>query len=132
MWTYERSAETTARPDAVSACWSDLATWPSWNVGIESITMDGPLEAGTRFTMTTPPDGEVITLRIVDVVLGHRFTDQVDYGGVVVTTIHRLDTTPHGTTRVTYRTEITGPDADGSGRRSGRPSPRTSATSCTH
>jgi uncharacterized protein YndB with AHSA1/START domain len=115
MWTYERSAETTAPPEAVWACWSDLRTWPSWNAGIESITVDGPLAAGTRFTMTTPPDGEAITLRIVDVVAGRRFTDQADYGGVVVTTIHRLEPTAHGTTRVTYRTEITGPDADQAG-----------------
>jgi hypothetical protein len=40
------------------------------------------------------------------------FTDQVDFDGVVVTTVHRLTETPRGTTRVTYRTEITGADAD--------------------
>jgi hypothetical protein len=35
-----------------------------------------------------------------------------DFGGAVVTTVHRLEPLDDGGTRVTYRTEITGADAD--------------------
>jgi Polyketide cyclase / dehydrase and lipid transport len=54
MWQYERSIETTAAPDAVWRVWSDVAAWPRWNDGIETITSHGPFEVGTTFTMTPP------------------------------------------------------------------------------
>ena len=112
MWEYEHSVEIAAPPDAVWECWSDIPSWPTWNAGITTVTVDGPLAVGTSFTMTVPPDDEAITMRIVDVVPGRMFTDQVDFQGVVVTTVHRLEPTPRATTVITYRTEITGPDAD--------------------
>jgi uncharacterized protein YndB with AHSA1/START domain len=87
-----------------------MASWPEWNDGIESITVDGPFAAGTTFTMT-PPGEEPITMRLVDVVPGEVFTDQMDAGSFVVTTVHRL-VPEAGGTRIVYRTEITGPDAD--------------------
>jgi hypothetical protein len=36
--------------DVVWARLSDLANWPSWNTGVETITVDGPVEVGTAFT----------------------------------------------------------------------------------
>ncbi|MFL6074424.1 MAG: SRPBCC family protein [Mycobacteriales bacterium] len=90
--------------------WSDVAGWPRWNAGIEKIEIDGPFAVGTTFTMT-PPGDEPVTLRLVEVVPGERFTDEMDGGDFVVRTVHRLESVGVGRTRVTYRTEITGPAA---------------------
>jgi len=111
MWEYEHSVKTTAPRQALWRRWSDMAAWPSWNDGIEKIEIDGPFAVGTTFTMT-PPGDEPVRLRIVEIVPGESFTDQMDAGNFVVRTLHRLEPLPDGRTRVIYRTEITGPAAD--------------------
>ncbi len=109
MWEYEHSAETNAAPEALWRHWSDMATWPQWNDGIETIEVEGPFEVGTVFTMT-PPGQEPIRMRLVEISPGESFTDEMDAGDFVVRTEHRLElvTAPGGLTRIIYRTEITG------------------------
>jgi len=118
MWEYEHSVETTASPDALWRLWADIRGWPKWNDGIEKIEVDGPFAVATTFTMT-PPGQEPIPLRIVEVVPGELFTDEMDGGDFVVRTVHRLQRLDTGRTRVIYRTEITGPAADEVGPRLG-------------
>jgi len=111
MWEYEYSLDTAATPDTLWRYWSDLTTWPQWNDGIEKIAVNGPFAAGTIFTMT-PPEGDPITLRLVEIVPGELFTDEMNADNFTVRTTHRLEQTAAGITRITYRTEITGPAAD--------------------
>jgi uncharacterized protein YndB with AHSA1/START domain len=111
MWEYEYSLETGAPATAIWRHWSDPAGWPAWNAGIATIRIDGPFAAGTSFTMT-PPGQEPITMRLTEVVAGSAFTDEMDAGDFVVTTVHRLEPGPAGGTRIVYRTEITGAAAD--------------------
>jgi len=118
MWEYEYSVETAASASAVWRQWSDVAAWPQWNEGIESITIDGPFAVGTAFTMT-PPGEEPILMRLTEIVEGELFTDEADGGDFVVRTIHRLLPAAEGRTRIIYRTEITGPAADHVGPRVG-------------
>jgi len=111
MWEYEHSVETTAAPEALWQHWSDMATWPQWNGGIETIDVEGPFAVGTTFTMT-PPRDEAIRMRLVEIKPGASFTDEMDAGDFVVRTQHRLEPTATGLTRIVYRTEITGEAAD--------------------
>jgi uncharacterized protein YndB with AHSA1/START domain len=111
MWAYEHSVETTATPEALWHHWSDMATWPQWNDGVEKIDVEGPFEVGTVFTMT-PPGDEPIRMRLVEIEHGESFTDEMDAGDFVVRTEHRLEPAAAGLTRITYRTEITGEAAD--------------------
>ena len=107
MWEYEYSVETTAAPEALWRHWSDMAAWPQWNDGIETIEVEGPFEAGTAFTMT-PPGDEPIRMRLVEIKPGESFADEMDAGDFVVRTEHRLEPVAAGLTRIIYRTEITG------------------------
>ncbi len=111
MWEYEHSVETTAASEELWRHWSDMATWPQWNAGIETIDVEGPFEVGTSFTMT-PPGDEPIRMRLVEIRPGESFTDEMDAGDFVVRTQHRLEPTATGLTRIVYRTEITGEAAD--------------------
>jgi hypothetical protein len=88
-----------------------MAAWPQWNAGIEKLAVDGPFAVGTTLTMT-PPGEDPIPMRLVEIVPGELFTDEMDAGDFVVRTEHRLDPLGDGRTRVVYRTEITGPAAD--------------------
>jgi len=107
MWEYEHRLETTADPAALWRHWADMATWPQWNDGIESITVDGPFQVGTVFTMT-PPGDEPIRMRLAEIEPGKSFTDEMDAGDFVVRTEHRLEPAAAGRTCIVYRTEITG------------------------
>jgi uncharacterized protein YndB with AHSA1/START domain len=125
MWEYEYSVDTAATPAAVWSHWSDMPAWPAWNAGIEKIEIDGPFEVGTTFTMT-PPGDDPVTMRLTEIVPGELFTDEMDAGDFVVRTVHSLTPVTPGSvtpgsvtpgsvtsaTRITYRTEITGPAAD--------------------
>jgi len=111
MWEYEHAVETTADPAALWRYWADVTTWTQWNTGVREVSIDGPFAAGTSFTMTGP-DGEPIRMTLTDVVPGERFTDVMDGGDVVVTTVHRLEPIGAGRTKVVYRTEISGAAAD--------------------
>jgi hypothetical protein len=111
MWEYEHSVVTSVAPEALWHRWSDMAAWPEWNDGIEKMQIDGPFEVGTTFTMT-PPDGDAVRMRLVEIVAGESFVDEMDGGDFRVVTVHRLEPADDGRTRVVYRTEIVGPAAD--------------------
>jgi DNA-binding MarR family transcriptional regulator len=111
MWEYEYSLETSAGPEALWRHWADMAAWPQWNDGIETIDVDGPFAVGTTFTMT-PPGDEPIRMRLVEIEPGTSFTDEMDAGDFVVRTEHRLEPAAGGLTRIVYRTQITGEAAE--------------------
>ena len=107
MWEYEYSLETSADRGALWRHWADMAAWPQWNDGIETIDVDGPFAVGTTFIMT-PPGDEPIRMRLVEIEPGTSFTDEMDAGDFVVRTEHRLEQAAGGLTRIVYRTQITG------------------------
>ncbi|MEU2827769.1 polyketide cyclase [Streptomyces lavendulae] len=114
MWTYEHSVETTATAPSVWRLWSDVARWADWNAEIEKIEIDGPFAPGTRITMT-PPGEDPIPLIVAEAVENKLFVDEARFGGLLLRTLHRLDTAGPGRIRVTYRMEITGAGADEAG-----------------
>lgn len=113
MWEYEYGVETAASPERVWQHWSEVAAWPKWNAGIESIRIDGPFAPGTTFTMTPPAASgqDPIALQLVEVEPGRLFVDEMDAGDFVVRTEHRIEPLDSGRTRLIYRMEISGPTA---------------------
>lgn len=118
MWEYEYSADTTASPEVVWRHFSDVQAWPAWNAGIETLEMHGPFEVGTTFSMK-PPGEDPITMRLVEIVPGEVWTDEMDAGDFVVRTVHALRPNETGGSTITYRTEFHGPAADQAGAEMG-------------
>ena len=110
MWSYEYSVDTSATPETVWPYFEDVAGWPTWNEGIEHIVLEGPFASGTTFLMT-PPGEQRIRSQLVDVRAPEGFTDVTELDGIQVTVHHQLHRLPTGT-RITYRMEITGEQAD--------------------
>ena len=111
MWTVEHSIETSALPDQVWPLWADVPGWPEWNGDIERIELDGRFAPGGRILMTQIGQ-ETIELRIAEAREPELFVDEADLGGILVRTTHRVERLGHERSRVTYRMEISGPDAD--------------------
>ena len=111
MWEYEHSIDTDTAPEALWARLSDVATWPEWNSDIDKVELEGPFAAGSRVTMT-PRGEEPVTLRLAQVRENETFVDEAEFGGVTIRTMHRLERLEANRTRITYRTEISGPAAD--------------------
>ena len=116
MWTYDYSAETVAEPEAIFDLFRDIATWPRWNPGVESMELDGAFAAGTTGTMKTQGKDPLRT-RLLSVEEGRGFEDETEIpgAGVVVRVRHALTTLSDGRTRITYSVTIDGPAADAVG-----------------
>lgn len=108
MWTHVSSIETSASPAEVWAKFADVAGWKRWNAGIVNIELHGPFAEGTRFTMQVPGDDTFIsTLRAVRE--NEEFTDETVVDDNRVRVFHRIEALPSGGSRISYSTEITGP-----------------------
>jgi uncharacterized protein YndB with AHSA1/START domain len=111
MWTHQESIQIAATPGRIWALLSDVAGWPRWNSGIERIEIHGPFAAGTAFTMKVP-DADAFTSRLLDVRENISFVDETMLDDTRVVVRHEISPVSTGMTRVTYGTEITGPDED--------------------
>ena len=118
MWTYEHSIETDAPPEAIWGRWADVENWGAWNADIAGIRISGPFAAGAEIVMT-PAGQDPVHLVVAEARINAGFVDEARIDGLVLRTTHRLDPAGPGRTRVTYRMEITGADADQLGPRIG-------------
>jgi hypothetical protein len=75
--------------------------------------LEGPFTTGSTFLMT-PPGEQTLRSQLVDVRAPEGFSDLTELDGLQVTVHHRLHRLPTGT-RITYRMEITGDQADSVG-----------------
>lgn len=106
---YEHSATTTAPAAAVWALWSDTTTWPSWDAGMENVSVDGDFTVGTSGTMTItgqPP----IPFTLTEVEPNVRFADVTEIPGATLRFTHTLTPTGAGT-EISHRVTIEGPAA---------------------
>ena len=114
MWTAEHSVETSAAAEAIWRLWADVPRWPEWNSDLAQAELLGEFVAGSTIRMTSV-DGETLELRIAEAVEPERFVDEVDLGSVRVRTTHRVERVDSGQSRIVYRMEISGPEADSVG-----------------
>ncbi|MDR5750724.1 MULTISPECIES: SRPBCC family protein [unclassified Caballeronia] len=111
MWAHQESIEIAAKPERIWALLSDVASWPRWNSGIERVELHGPFVTGTTFSMTVP-GADTFTSRLLAVHENASFVDETILDGTRVVVLHEISPLSSGKSRVTYSTEITGPDED--------------------
>jgi hypothetical protein len=111
MWSAEHSVETTAAPETIWKLWTDVGDWPRWNADLDRAELTGPFAEGSAITMF-PREDDPIELTIAEAEEPERFVDQADLGPVVVRTAHRVERLASDRSRIVYRMEITGPEAD--------------------
>jgi carbon monoxide dehydrogenase subunit G len=109
-WHTEYSIETSATPARIWDLLRDVPGWKKWNSGIEEITLEGPFQNGTWFSMK-PPGQDSLRSRLIDVREGEGFVDETRLGELVVTVAHRIQRVTEGRTRVTYAVDAEGPES---------------------
>jgi len=113
MWSYEHSIQTAANVAAIWELYSDVSTWPSWDAGIASISLNGPFVVGATGEIT--PEGQgPLPFILTEVTPNNEFADEtmlVD-AGIVIRFRHTLTALASDGTRITHRVEIDGPAAD--------------------
>lgn len=114
MWTHEASIETTATPESVWRLLADVPNWKRWNAGIEKIELLGVFAKGTTFSMQ-PPGSDAFISTLIEVIENEEFTDETVIGGTRVVVAHCLVPLAGGGTRIVYRTEVFGADAEAFG-----------------
>lgn len=115
MWKSETGIDIDAASARIWKLFADVAGWPKWNAGVESIALNGPFADGSTFLMK-PPGMDALLSTLTDVRAGESFTDVTVVDATSVRVFHGLRPLGHNRTRVTYRIEVSGPDAEEIGK----------------
>ncbi|MGC4028993.1 MAG: SRPBCC family protein [Steroidobacteraceae bacterium] len=115
MWKSETGIDIDVESAHVWTLFTDVAGWPKWNAGVEAIELHGAFADGTTFLMK-PPGMDALLSTLTDVHAGESFTDVTVVDATTVRVFHGLQPLGRGRTRVTYRIEVSGPDAEEVGR----------------
>src|ERR1700716_1988400 len=110
MWKTEHSIETTALPKAVWGLLAEADGWPSWNPGLASAHLDGPLQNGTT-GKTTQASGQKGNFTVTDVQEGAHFVNEAKLPGAVLRFHHTIEALDQARTRVTLGATLDGPMA---------------------
>jgi len=105
-WEFAPSADTVASPATVWDLYRDVATWPSWKVGIEHVELDGPLETGATGWLT-PSGLEPVPFRVVHARRDEGYVSETVLAETVTLRMeHVLTPLPDGGTRIVHRASI--------------------------
>lgn len=119
MWQFEHSITTKAKAETIWGLYSDIQTWTTWDKGIVSVRLDGPFIQGTRGFLQ-PQGQEPLAFELTEVSPLQSFSDVTDIpgAGIQVHFTHLLIESG-GTTQVTHKVMITGPNAEQMGPKFG-------------
>ena len=107
MWHVEQSVETTASPEAVWRCWTDVNGWPRWVSDFQWSRLAGPFEEGG--TIENKAKGlPVAKVRIAIVRPRSFFRTESRLLGMHLVFDHWIETTPTAT-RIKTRMNFGGP-----------------------
>jgi hypothetical protein len=107
MWKTEHSVETAARQDALWRLLADAEGWPSWNPGLSSAHLDGPLRNGTT-GRTTQASGQKGSFTVRELQEGTYFVNEARVPGAVLRFQHRIEPVDEARRRVTLGATIDG------------------------
>jgi hypothetical protein len=87
--------------------WSDVNRWHEWVPNIEYCRLDKPFATGNHFTLK-PKGGSVVTVELLDVQRGQKFTGCTRFFGATLYDTYEMNSDANGV-RVTVTLKVTGP-----------------------
>ena len=90
------SLETDSPQGSVWQRWVDVGTWPEWDRSLESSSLEGPFQAGTRGRLLLQ-NSRRLAFTIASVDPGQGFLLETTFPGTRLHMDHRLEASPRGT-----------------------------------
>lgn len=103
----KHTVETKASPEAIWEIWQDVASWNTWDHGIEFSTINGSFKEGTTGTLK-PKGGPLVRTKLTVVEPKKLFIDEAKLPFARIIVLHFLIES-NGKTYVTHQIEMTGP-----------------------
>jgi hypothetical protein len=108
MWTAKASITSNkVKTEDIWKLWSDVATWNTWDGGIEGCLLEGAFITGAKGTLT-PKGAPALPFSMTDVKPLESFTDETELPGAKLIFHHFLEQVPEGL-KVTHQVTISGP-----------------------
>ncbi len=116
MWEYSHSVEADVSKRAVWKLYSDVSSWPSWDKGIEQISLDSEFMEGMGGMIKSEGQNE-LPYRLTEVSAESAFSDEMEIpgAGVTIRFEHTIEDLGHGRIKITHHVVIFGPNADSLG-----------------
>jgi hypothetical protein len=86
---------------------SDIGNWPKWDNGLATTSFNGPLVAGTRFTIK-PKDGPLVAMELIEASAPLRFIDVAHLPLAKIRSSHFFTPQSNGTTKIEVNIEVFG------------------------
>lgn len=93
--------------ETIWKCWSDVNSWHEWMPNIDYCRLDKSFVTGSYFTLK-PKGGSAVTVELLDVQKGHKFTGRTRFFGATLYDTHEMKSDANGV-RVTVTLKVTGP-----------------------
>lgn len=93
--------------ETIWKCWSDVNSWHEWMPNIDYCRLDNSFVTGSHFTLK-PKGGSAVTVELLDVQKGHKFTGRTRFFGATLYDTHEMKSDANGV-RVTVTLKVTGP-----------------------
>jgi len=106
-WSFSHTEHTAGSRDDVWRLWSDVASWPTWDAGVETVALDGPFAAGTTGRLK-PAGSKPVGIRLLEARPGEGFVDETRLPLATMRFEHSLADDGDGTL-ITHRVTISGP-----------------------
>lgn len=106
MLITKNTIEAAATPHSIWGIWQDVASWNTWDHGIEFSTTDGPFKAGTIGTLK-PKGGPLVKTKLTEVEPEKFFIVEAKLFLARIITSHFLSEA-NGKTLVTHQIEMDG------------------------
>ena len=106
MWSFEHTEQTSASPEDLWQHYCQPTRWPEWDHGTVLVTVDGPLQEGTRGALK-PAKGPKAAFTVTEVTPGVSFTDVTKLPLTTLEFAHVIEVVG-GTTVFTHRVTMTG------------------------
>jgi hypothetical protein len=107
-WTTEHTERTAGTRADVWALWSDVSTWPTWDAGVERVTIEGPFAAGSAGRLK-PSGAPSVPFTVRSAEPERSFVDESRLPFARMLFEHELADADGGGTLITHRATISGP-----------------------
>ncbi len=110
MWSFEHSVECKADRNFAWRFWTNVSNWPEVDSSVESATLDGPFQSGTRGS-TKPRGGQTVHWQLDDVRDGCSAVVVIHVPGAALRCVWGFEDPGICGTRITQRASIEGEKA---------------------